>query len=457
VTIGLRDFVPELGREPLLFRETFRTRAATLANGASLVGTGTTFGGDGVTFNGNGNLSYAVSGPQILRSTMTFKIEFTLGFAPDEGVTRYFFDYRDAGGTSQFGLYRSAANALACVTNGVANISSAYAVWSAALVAGKNVLVISITSGADSAWLNGVLIASSGGAWTLTRPTILAIGSRYANDSRFIGTIHNLEIYGSVSDVKDEPLLRNGNLVQGIDFSQALAYLPGRSYYRRSADNLYVTDVGGKGTVSQALMGSDGSTVAQFPGIIRPNGFSSDGGDQINLGDADQFSFTNGVNDLPFSLSCLTSQVAGAVAFLMGKATAANNGEYILALFLTAGTVRVYFLQVDETAVATIGRYGTLGVSDFLRSRAIIVTSDGTGITGMRIYVGGVRVDTTNATTGVYARMRNTDKTLRIAGGNAGYTALNGNMVLPAVWDKELSPLQVKALTARYLWEARRN
>ena len=51
MTVGMRDFVGELAREPLLFRETFRNQASVEENGATLVGTGTTFTGDGVTFN----------------------------------------------------------------------------------------------------------------------------------------------------------------------------------------------------------------------------------------------------------------------------------------------------------------------------------------------------------------------------------------------------------------------
>jgi len=109
----------------------------------------------------------------------------------------------------------------------------------------------------------------------------------------------------------------------------------------------------------------------------------------------------------------------------------------------------------DEMAAAWIGRYGVIGLQAFLRARAIVASYNGTGIGGIRLYVDGVRVDTTNTTSGVYVRMRNTDKALRLGAGNASYTALTGNIVLPSVWDKELSPLQAKALSARMFWEAR--
>jgi hypothetical protein len=454
----MRDFVPELARLPLLFRETFRTRAETLKNGATLVGTGTTFGGDGVTFNGSGNLRYAASGAQILRASRSIVITFTLGFAGNDGVLHYFFDYATVAGAGQFSVTKDAANAIVVAVGGVAVLTVAYATWNAALVAGKNKLIVSTVTGATTAWLNGTSIGTSAVAWVaVTGMQVFAIGASYANGSRFVGTIHSFEIYGSVATSVDEPLLRAGNLVEGVDFSKALAYLSGHSYYRRSSDGLYVTDVGGKGTVSQALMGGDGSTLAQMPSIIRPNGFSFDGGDQINFGNNAQFSFTDGVADKPFSLSCLVSQTLAASQSVIAKSSGIVLGEYNLYLNVIAGVVVVELFLIDETAGAAIGRYGSLGVKLISGLTPIVATYSGGGITGIRIYAYGVRIDTTNYTTGVYVRMRNTARSLRSGNDDSGLTPMRGNVVLPAVWDLELSPFQGRALSARMLWEARRS
>lgn len=453
MTVGIRNRTPEERAIGLLFKENFQSRVRVEQGGATLVGTGTTFSKDGVTFDGNGNLSYAVSGVKLFRPTLTIVIEFTLGFAGNDGVEHYFFR-ASAGSSYHFSILKTSTNALAVYCNGSFPIFVAYATWSAALVVGKNTLVVSSTSGASSAWLNGILISSSVGAWTAQfSSTVLAIGASAANTSRFVGTIHRLEIYGNVATAVDEPYLRNGNLITKLD--DYLLCLPGGPIYARSSDGLYVAPALGKAGVREVLAGSDGITTAQFPSIVKPRGYSFDGGDQFNCGDNDLFSFTTGASDKPFSLFYLASQVAGATAFLIGKATASNNGEYILALSLVGSNVRVYFLQIDETAVAWIGRYGSLSLQDFLRARAIIATADGTGVAGMRIYVDGTRIDTANSTSGSYVRMRNTDKPLRIGGGNAGYTALNGNETLSGVCDYEISPLQTKALTARLKWQAR--
>jgi len=449
VTVGEVIRTPEERAMGLLFKlgHSLTSRDKIEAGGATIVGTGTTFGPDGVTFDGNGNLSYAVSGAKISRSTLTIKLDLT--FAVPAGGLCYILD--SVG--NNITVHRRADNALWIMAGGALVLNIAYATWSAQLVVGKNKLVISLISGSNAIWLNGISIGTSVTTWALKpSSTVLSIGSSHTNTSRFVGTIHAVEIYGNTSTAVDEPYLRQGTLISALD--DPLAVLPGTSYYKNDA-GLFVTDVGGRigGT---ALMGSDGATAAQFPSIIRPRGFSFDGGDQINLGNDDRYSFTDGVTDKPFSVACIVQQNVGAKCLIMGKATASNNGEYILGAILAGGLVRIYFLQIDETAVAWISRYAVLGVNGLSRGRVIAATSSGSGTAaGMRIYADGVRVDTNDSPSGVYARMRSTVRPLLVGGGNAGYTALNGTETLSVIDDKEWSPLQVKALTARLLRLAR--
>lgn len=451
--IGIKKLSKEEKAIGLLFKENFQSRVRVEQGGATIVGTGTTFSKDGVTFDGNGNLLYTVSGSKLLCGTLAFRVVFTLGFAGNDGVLHYFIDAATSTPAARFAITKDASNNIVVTAGNAAVLTVAYATWNAQLVAGKNTLIVSTTTGATTAWLNGTSIGTSATAWTFAISTLFAIGSSVASANRFVGTIHAVEIYGNVATAVDEPYLRNGNLISKLD--DYLLCLPGGPIYARSSDGLYVAPALGKAGVREVLAGSDGITTAQFPSIVNPRGYSFDGGDQFNCGDNDQFSFTTGAADKPFSLFCLASQVVGAVAFLIGKAAASNNGEYNLALFPVGANVRVYFTQVDETAVALIARYGVMSLRDFLRARAIIATADGTGIAGMRIYVDGVRVDTTNTTSGVYGRMRNTDKPLRIGGGNVGYNALSGNETLSGLCDYEISPLQAKALTARLKWQAR--
>ena len=65
--------------------------------------------------------------------------------------------------------------------------------------------------------------------------------------------------------------------------------------------NKKVLDRSGKG--NDATLG-DGSTASTFPTKLSTKGFSFDGGDYLDLGDKDAYSFTDGAgNDVPFSVS----------------------------------------------------------------------------------------------------------------------------------------------------------
>lgn len=442
----------------LLFRLDARSRWAVEEGGATLVGTGTTFGQNGVTFDGNGNLSYAVAGPKILRSTLTFKIKFTLGFSPDDGITRYLFNISTAAGLARTLVAKAGATNLLTISAGNTTtvLSVAYATWSAALVAGENTLIVSTTSGATSAWLNGTLIGTSATAWALqSSPTTFTIGSLYNGTSRWIGTVSALEIYGNTCTDVDEPYLRNGTLISKLD--DYLVAIPGTSYYKRASDGLFVTDVDGSAGITQALMGSDGSTAAQFPKVAREaglvRGFSFDGGDQLNLGDSDALSFTDGVNDLPFSIVALVTHTSGTTRTLISKCNGISVGEWAL-YYNTSGTW--VFLTIDNDTGAYIGRNGSLvaGAPPFGPPVVVCATYSGSKTTsGFALYKGGNRFDGGNTFAGVYGGMRNTANLVRVG---IGVTAQHsGDLVLPMIFGYELSPLQVKALGARLQRTAR--
>jgi len=577
VTVGMRDFVGELAREPLLFRETFRSQASVEENGATLVGTGTTFGGDGVTFNGSGNLLYNVSMANITRPSMTIVFDFTWGEAINVAAQRVWF----GSGSLEWVLFKqsSGGNHIIDVYFGGTRIFSvAYAVWSIAVVAGKNTFVISATSGANSIWLNGVLLQSSAFAWTPTRPSSLYIGSYIDLGSRVVGTFHRFEIYGSAATAVDEPYLRAGTVVAALD--PPLVVLPGTSsYYRPSTTNLVVdgnmeavgtaaytaafcalskvsvpppysgtqclrvtadgtgnafayqtiltaglryrvtgwargdglhaptvydtgtllwtgttsttwqnfsvvftaggtqirlyshvhagdycdyddvavnlmqnvTEVQGKSGITEALMGSTGLVPAEFPAILRPRGFSFDGGDQINLGDNDQFSFTNGVNDLPFSAIVLCKFNSVANIGIAGKASSFTVGEWFV---YTTGLGGIGFVLVDNTTAGSIYASAPNGTLALGVNYTIAVTYAGAGFAGLRIYVNGTRVDTIRGNYNAgYVIMRNTTEPLRVGSTIAVY--MNGSITLPIIDNVEWSPLQVKSLSARMLREAR--
>lgn len=194
------------------------------------------------------------------------------------------------------------------------------------------------------------------------------------------------------------------------------------------------------------MMGTDGLTAAQFPSIITPRGFSFDGGDQIATPSCNAYSFTNGVSDLPFTLAAYVKidDTLASHTFISKAQTV--NGEY--ALYVQSNG-RITFLQFDATTGAYIGRYSTAVIANVGIYCCVSVTSDGSGIAGIRLYKDGVRVDTTNSSGGgVYTRMRRTADALRVGAGTTGVSsAMRGNIIAPMVFDFELSPAQVAALT----------
>ncbi|MFA4974535.1 MAG: hypothetical protein WC683_18160 [bacterium] len=214
MTVGLRDHVPELGRLPLLFRETFPDRDSVERNGATIVGTGTTFGPDGVTFDGNGNLLYNVSGPSILRAGYTIVFTVTFGSALDDDADHMFYDIIGTGGRQY--LWKRSTNTLYWVAGGGLIAELAYATWSVAAVAGKNTFVVSVTSEANYLWLNGVLIKYAATAWSSIKAAQMTIGCGSGPAQRFVGTIHRFEIYGNVATAVDEPHLRQGTLISAL-------------------------------------------------------------------------------------------------------------------------------------------------------------------------------------------------------------------------------------------------
>ena len=448
-TVGEGKLTPEERAMGLLFKlgHSLKSRDAVERGGATLVGTGTTFGPDGMTLNGNGNLSYAVSGAKISRSTLTIKLDLT--FTDPAGGLCYIVDSLG----NNITVHRRADNALWIMAGGTLVLNIAYATWSAQLIAGKNKLVVSLVSGSNTAWLNGTSIGTSATAWTLKpSSTVLSIGSSHSSTSRFVGTIHAVEIYGNVSTAVDEPYLRQGTLISKLD--DYLVALPGKSYYQRDSDGLYVTEVKGKAGITEALMGSDGATAAQFPSIIKPRGFSFDGGDQINLGDDDRYSFTDGVSDKPFSVAMLamTPDLAASRTFF-SKTTGQTDGEWYCR-YTTLGAIA--FVLIDSVTLATISVTSANGVLRPGVPFVLIVTSRGNALsTGLSIYRNGISVGTITGGVG-YLGNHNTALPVRLGLGVTGLSgAFSGNEVLPYIFDYEISPLQARALTARLKYQDR--
>lgn len=437
MTIGQRIGVPELERLPLLFRETFRDQPSVERGGATLVGAGTTFS-NGLVLNGSGNLRYAVSSAKVLRAAGSLKLDVTL---PDPAAGVYMLDFGTAAATELFWI-RLAGGNLQIALFGVLVLNVA------APAAGRHTIILSWTSGATTTWVDGVSQGTSAAAFTYNSAlTKMTIGGRADDLVRFTGTIHSFEIYGAAATAADEPHLRDGSIVSDIDLDKALVWLPGKSFYKRASDSKFVTEVRGRAGITEALMGSDGVTAAQFPSIVRPRGFSFDGGDQITIPDADALSFTTGNADLPFSIAVLVNGSVTGNWSLIYKGSgfgASDYGEY--EIYCPSGG-SIYVLLADSTLGGVI-YVSTAAALKTGMTYVLAVTYSGAGAAGLKVYRNGSALSTSAGSSGSYTCMRNTAAPLVLGRGRIAYY-LTGNQILPIIDNVEWSPLQVRALTAR--------
>lgn len=458
MTVGERNFTPEERAAGLLFRlrDSLKSRDRVERGGATLQGSGTTFSASGMTLDGNGNLLYNVVGSRVLRAALTFVFEFTITAL---GKSQEFFSLAtgSGGGLCRVGL--GVSDALTVTMGGTAVLSVAYAAWSPYYNAGaRNTLIITTTTGATTMWLNGTSVGTSATAWTPSyATTLLALGATYANTTRFTGTIHRFEIYGFAATAVDEPYLRNGNLIQKLD--EPLIVLPGTSAWRDTTDsNKYKTEVRGKAGITSALLGSTGLVTTEFPSIIKPRGFSFDGGDQITIADADALSFTSGGGvDLPFSIAFIqqrTGALGGTRGFL-AKGSWTSGLEYAAWLEDSLPNTLVKFACfTDNTKYIGRSAQVTAGDGSFI---VWVFTYDGSkAVGGFCIYRNGVRVDNANISVGSYAGMVNGAANLTFGMFSGAVSSFIGNQVLQQFHGIALSPLQVKALTARLRYQARR-
>jgi len=165
--------------------------------------------------------------------------------------------------------------------------------------------------------------------------------------------------------------------------------------------------------------------------------FEFDGtNDYIDCGDDDDFSFGNGSSDSPFSIS-LWAYPDTAINFSMVKKIGASSYEYVL---YGTGTPRLLFALRDYSTGGKIGRYpGNLYLNDYDGQWIhIVATYDGSGsYSGLKLYIGGVRVDDTNWGSGTYVAMENTTNPVQIG------SACDGKMDAVMLFDKELTENEV--------------
>ena len=242
---------PSRAAEKTLFKEEFRNSYDVARNGGTLVGAPVVK--DGVVLDGSTQYAiYAIPSALLAQEQISFVIEFVPDFNWDEDATRYLF--RTSG--VQYSIFKNnnaANNVLRLYLGGTSISLIPSATYSPYWKQGeRNIIVISGTSGVNSAWLNGTLILTDGQTWTPGFSTTLAVGARFDGALKFAGTIKAFSAHARLPTQADVDAIESGRLWSymnrtsvALDMKEATARAGTHSRLcRRCPTVLLATDTG---------------------------------------------------------------------------------------------------------------------------------------------------------------------------------------------------------------------
>ena len=166
--------------------------------------------------------------------------------------------------------------------------------------------------------------------------------------------------------------------------------------------------------------------------------------DYVNCGDNDNLSFGDSVNDSPFSISAwIKFDNIGSRQGIVSKFSATNNCEY--GFFLESNnTLKVYLFDGASTKIRGKASTAiTTGVWNY-----VTFTYDGQGgssaYNGMKIYLNGVDISSSNVTLNTYTAMHNMSAPLKIGEYFGNYAS--GNIDEVSIFNSELSASDVTSI-----------
>ena len=173
--------------------------------------------------------------------------------------------------------------------------------------------------------------------------------------------------------------------------------------------------------------------------------------DYIDCGDNDNLSFGDGSTDSPFSISAWIKIPLGSTGFYICSKqrydSPPSRDEYALYISTVTGKISLFLFDLD--AFNRRGRI-TDAMSIIDEWFHVAATYNGVGGSsaqnGMKIYVNGVRSDTTDSTLNTYTAMHNTTEPFRIGAYTVGQISPPGNADEVAIFNSELSSGDITAI-----------
>ena len=213
----------------------------------------------------------------------------------------------------------------------------------------------------------------------------------------------------------------------------------------------------GSGTTATSLIGPDRPTLQNSIGFSTENKgtFTLDGvNDHLQIPDSNTFSFGDGSNDSPFSISVWVN-MTDATRFRILQKFGSSKKEWS---FHAGASDTLAFVLYDESANAYeyIVTTGTLTSLEGQWAN-LVVTYDGRGGTsandGLNIYIGGSIQSVSKVDSGTYTAMENHTHAVYIGNYNNA-TYASGKISIVKIYNKELSASEVvqnyNALLPRY-------
>jgi len=198
------------------------------------------------------------------------------------------------------------------------------------------------------------------------------------------------------------------------------------------------TSVGTCSSGNSNEMWNDGTTGKRNASL----GFDNDD-DIINMTDKDIFSFGDGSNDNPFSVSAWLNHTENTAGEIVTKSSAELLAEHRLAL---GGSGKDLYFNLN----ATIG-YIRVTAADAVSTSTwhhVVATYDGSStIDGMNLYLDGEKLNVTGSSGGSYTAMSNGDSPLTIGGRYNVASVINpisGLIDEVKIFNYELTPQQIR-------------
>ena len=167
---------------------------------------------------------------------------------------------------------------------------------------------------------------------------------------------------------------------------------------------------------------------------------------ELEIPNSTDFSFTDGINDKPFSFDFLLYQIGtGNMNLISRRKLSLSNLEW--QIFYTSGQLRLYLFDTSSS------NYIAIGISNPLNEWVhLTYTYDGSGVIGgLKIYLNGISQIVTTLSSGTYNCMK--ISTSKIVFGSPEWSMsylFNGYLDEFRIWSKELDATEVMSLYNEY-------